>query len=121
MIQVQQSTLVVGILAKVQSQLTGNLPRGTYNIPSSDSLLAVAKELGFIESRRGRTGGFEPTDAGLKFFGKNVEEYRAKEASQNIQAAGERAEEARKAREERSHLLQKSLQSVLANAKGMNV
>lgn len=118
------STIVVGILAKVQAHITGRLARGRYKIPSSDTLIAVARDLGFIEGRRGRAGGFEPTDEGLEFMGFSVEEFRSKEALGNAKIQQEKAEQARRAREERAQALredlQKSLESVNRDNKETN-
>lgn len=116
MVQVQQSTIVVGILAKVQAHITGRLPRGKYKVPTSDTLLAVAKDLGFIEGRRGRAGGFEATDLGLEFAGMDVEEFRTKAALDHMQDQAERAEQSRKTREKRQQELQNSLQAALEKA-----
>ena len=120
MLRVQESTLVVGILAKIQSLITERLPRGTYDIPSTDTLMALAKDLGFIEGGRGRAGN-KPSDAGLRFINRNVEDYRAKEALDKMHVQQERLEQAKRDREERAQALQQSLQTVLASSKNLEV
>jgi predicted transcriptional regulator len=109
----QGNTLIVGILAKIQSLVTGRLPKGRYQVPTTDTLLALAKDLGFIEGKRGRQGGFVPTDDGLEFMGVNVDEFRAKEAKSMVETIQERQAAAREARAERIKELQKGLQSAL--------
>ncbi len=113
----QQNTLIVGILAKLQSLVTGRLPKGHYSVPTADTLLALAKDLGFIEGKRGRAGGFEPTDDGLEFMGVNVEEFRAKEAKSMVETIQERQAAAREARAQRIKELQKGLQGALSSGK----
>ncbi len=108
-----QSTIVINILAKVQNLVTGRLPRGSYGIPTSQTLIALAKDLGYIEGRRGRSGGFEATDMGLKFAGIDAEDFRQKEALDFVQTQHERAAAARKAREERIQALQKNIEAVI--------
>lgn len=102
-------TIVVSILAKVQSLVTGRLPRGTYNLPSSQTLIALAKDLGYIQGRRGRNGGYDSTDEGLAFAGIDAEDFRQKEALDFVKTQQDRAEQARKVREERIQTLQKDI------------
>ncbi len=113
----QQSTLIVGILAKLQSHVTGRLPKNSYSVPTTDTLLLLAKDLGFIEGKRGRQGGFVPTDNGLEFMGVSVEEFRAKEARETVQTLQERQAAAREARAQRMKELQNELQAAISSNK----
>ena len=109
-------TIVVNILAKVQNLVTGRLPRGTYGIPTSQTLIALAKDLGYIEGRRGRNGGYDATDSGLMFAGIDSEDFRQKEALELVRSQQERQEQARKARDERIQALQKNIEAVIIEA-----
>ncbi len=58
----------------------------------------------------GRNGGYDSTDAGLAFAGIDAENFRQKEALDYIKSQQDRAEQARKVRDERIHSLQKEIE-----------
>lgn len=69
---------VAKVVAKVQAALQGQFQ--TKQAFEADTLVALAKELKLVIGRRGRGGGWEPTDSGLQFIGENVEKFRTLEA-----------------------------------------
>lgn len=102
--------VVVKIAKKIQDGIQKNFH--TKQALQVDTLLNVARELGYVINRRGRGGGWEATDEGLEFGGYEVEKFRANEALE-AQHRQERAKRDReRAREERQRAFQATLEHV---------
>lgn len=104
--------IVVNIVAKVQNSVAHAFGPTARPLFTSNTLLAIAKELGYIEGRHGQGGGFYPTDQGLSYVGLNVSEYRLAEAQ-----AKKEVEEAKKKKQKESRDQKKQIfNSNLSNA-----
>ncbi len=98
--QNQNDVAVIKIVGTVHNTLISAFPQVAKSPISQETLLSLAKECGLIFGKRGRGGGFEPTDEGLTFAGLDVVEFRNVE---RIEAAKRQAEnEARKAERQQS-------------------
>ena len=98
---------VVKIATKVQSAL--QMQFATKMIFESDLLIDLSKQLGLIHGKRGRGGGWEPTDAGLIFVGISVQSYRNAQAQEALKHEQELKDARANARKQRAEILQTSI------------
>lgn len=94
-----QEKAVATIVGQVHDQIVRAIPNASRAPMTVDTLLSLAKELGFVVGRRGRGGGYAPTDEGLSFAGINVAEYRNIERQEQLKREAE-ASAAKAARQE---------------------
>jgi hypothetical protein len=106
---------VAKVVAKVQSALQGQFQ--TKQAFNADTLVELAKELKLVIGRRGRGGGWEPTDIGLQFIGENVEKFRAMEAME----AKSHEEQLKKDRAETRAARAKIFETSIANAAAISL
>lgn len=84
------SKVVVAVRAKLSSSFGVAV-----SSEDTETLLATAAMLGYVEGKRGRDGGYLVTDNGLDFIGEDVKAFRTHEATINA-AKKEAQEESRK-------------------------
>lgn len=84
------------VLASVRAKLVrGGLGKTNVERISAETLLAMAIDMGYINGKRGKDGGYLATDTGLAFIGEDVDAFRAQEAKE-AHAKEAHAKEARK-------------------------
>ncbi len=108
--------IVAKIVAKIHETLIHAIPNAAKSPVTSETLVNLGKELGFMVGVRGRGGGFEPTDIGLQFAGENVAEYRNKERLEQAKRDADNA--ARKA--ERQQMLTQAIEQARTGGQVFN-
>lgn len=111
----KKEVVVAQIVAKIHDTIVQAIPSAAKAPITSDTLILLAKELGFMVGVRGRGGGFDPTDVGLQFAGENVAEYRNNERLEQAKRDAENA--ARKA--ERQDLLAEAIKNARGTSQRM--
>ncbi len=106
----QNANMVVAtIIAKIQTGL--NQVIGKQLLIDPDTMIELAKEIGFVKGVKGRDGGFVPTDEGLNWGGFDIKDYRAKEAESQAVHNETILEQRKRRKEQRSALFAQTLTS----------
>ncbi len=99
------------VLATVRAQ-TATVLGPKANQLKASTLLLVSQDMGLVDGVRGRGGGYEVTDEGLKFININVEEFKLAEAAAAVKQDEQAKEAKRQAQKQRIAALEASLASV---------